>query len=205
MRVVAGCLIVSLSITMSHMRRLVGFYTSSSERCLMGESRHNQLCRIWSALLRRAGWHVHTEQNIPLLGGDTKRADLVAISPTGNTTVCDLQVTSTSDLTLPTAPTLQAAAQNKARLYSTTPGGSLPDAQRFLPLIHITDRPWMHERTFQSLHEVCHQGALSSCAADSPHWGPHFASHRHLAAAELGHCLATLNCQMHASCGVLLV
>ena len=33
----------------------------------------------------RAGWHVQTEQNIPLLGGDTKRADLVAISPTGVT------------------------------------------------------------------------------------------------------------------------
>ena len=26
----------------------------------------NQLCRAWTLFLRRAGWHVHTEQNILL-------------------------------------------------------------------------------------------------------------------------------------------
>ena len=166
--------------------------------------RHNQLCRTWTQLLRRAGWRVQTEQNIPLLGGDTKRADLVAVSPTGVATVCDLQVTSTGDLTLPTAPTLQTAAQNKARLYSTTPGGPLPDARRFIPLIHSADRCWLHETTLRFLHELCLQSASSTCPPESPHWGPHFSSARHLMAAELGHCLATANCQMHAVCGVLL-
>ena len=125
-------------------------------------------------------------------------------APTGVTTVCDLQVTSTGDFALTTDPTLQTAAQTKARLYSTTPGGPLPDARRFIPLIHSADRCWLHETTLRFLHELCLQSAASTCPCDSPHWGPHFSSARHLMAAELGHCLAVANCQMHAVCGVLL-
>ena len=48
------------------------------------------------------------------------------------------------------------------------------------------------------------QSAASTCPPDTPHWGPHFSSARHLMAAELGHCLALTNCQMHVVCGVLL-
>ena len=157
----------------------LGSHSHHVHHCAHGPRlrRHNQLCRTWTLLLRRAGWHVQTEQNIPLLGGDAKRADLVAVSPTGVTTVCDLQVTSTVDHSLPTAPSLQTAAQNKARLYSTTPGGPLPDARCFVPLIHSADRPWLHESTLRFLHTLCLQTAATTCPADPPLGPPlHFSA-----------------------------
>ena len=166
--------------------------------------RHNQLCRTWTMLLCRAGWHVQRQQSVPLAGGDTKKVDLVVVSFAGLTTVCDLQVTAAADHSLAAGPTLQAAAQNKARLYHTTPNGSLPDGRKFTALIHSADSPWMHERTLRFFHAVCRQSALAACPADYPHWGSHFASHRNLAAAELGHCLALSTCQMHSACGTLL-
>ena len=106
----------------------LGSHSHHVHHCAHGPRlrRHNQLCRTWTLLLRRAGWHVQTEQNIPLLGGDTKRADLVAVSSTGVTTVCDLQVTSTSDHSLPTAPLFRLLLRIRRASYSTTPSPRCP-------------------------------------------------------------------------------
>ena len=184
----------------------LGLHSHHAYHCAFGPRmhRHNQLCRPGAPLLWRAGWHLQIEQNIPLLDDNTKRADLAAVSPTRLTTVCDLQVTATSDYTLSAGPTLEAAAQNKARLYHTTLTGNLLGGRRFMPLIHSAGTPWMHDRTLQFLHELCRHTAMSTCPADSPTWGPHFALQRNQAASDIGYCLAFATSQMHAACGTLL-
>ena len=87
--------------------------------------RHNQLCRTWALLLRKAGWHVQTEENIPLIDDNTKRADLVAVSPTGLTTVCAPQVTATSDHT-PLSLSLSLRVPLFRLLLTTRPACIIP-------------------------------------------------------------------------------
>eukprot|EP00971_Amphidinium_carterae_P295636 5871337-Amphidinium_carterae.1 len=86
-----------------------------------------------------AGWHVSVEQSVtlPASGASaTKRADLIAMSPGGNTYALDVVVTQGSMTTMSHAD-LATAEADKCRQYKVAHvGDALPGGEKFYPLVH---------------------------------------------------------------------
>ena len=72
-----------------------GHYSDHVFACAQepGMRRHNRLRDVWIELCRRAGWHTDAEQLVYIAQRETKRADLVTLSPDGQRLACDVMVT----------------------------------------------------------------------------------------------------------------
>eukprot|EP00971_Amphidinium_carterae_P001213 23986-Amphidinium_carterae.1 len=112
-----------------------------SSACAKGpvRYRHDSLKHTWAKLIRLAGWHVTVEQlvTLPAAGATTtKRADLIAISPGGNSCALDVMVTQGS-MTSMSHTDLATAEADKCRQYKiATSGDALPGGEKFYPLVH---------------------------------------------------------------------
>eukprot|EP00971_Amphidinium_carterae_P081067 1603964-Amphidinium_carterae.1 len=76
--------------------------------------RHDSLKHTWAKLIRLAGWHATVEQSVTLPAASattTKHADLIAISPGGNSYALDVMVTQGSMASLSHADLASAEAE----------------------------------------------------------------------------------------------
>ena len=184
----------------------LGSHSTHACTCAQGPSirRHNRLRDQWVTLCRRAGWHTTAEQTVRTGETDTKRADLVALTPEGLRLAADVMITAPPVASAPHGDHLHRSELAKATAYHTTPWSRLPDGCTLVPLVHDGLVPWLAPSALRFLHRLAATVARQS-APDAPSaWGAHFHAVTVSLAAPLLHTACTASWQLHAACGELL-
>ena len=122
----------------------LGASSAHALKCAYGPRmhRHDELHNQWATLLKEAGWHTRLEQHVILSSG-TRRADVCATSPSGETVVLDVTCTTHPDFGQPIAAHLRATAATKAAQYGVAPSSRLPGGATMIPLVHAASVPFL--------------------------------------------------------------
>ena len=114
----------------------LGAHSGHACTCAKGPSlrRHNRIREAWIKQCRQAGWHTDPEQDIHTHDADTKRADLVALTPEGTRVAADVMVTATpTPKEIPTVSTLCEVKVPRFHATMLTPGRPLLGAPPLCP------------------------------------------------------------------------
>ena len=181
----------------------LGCYNDHVFACAQGPGmrRHNRLRDVWIQLCRRAGWRTDAEQLVYIAQGETKRADLVTLTPDDQRIACDVMVTAAPDPWQAHGPHLDVSAAAKATRYNCAAGGFTSDRAQFFPLIHDAHNHWISPHALRLLHRLTTAQARQTAPAAPTAWGIHFQHATADAAAMLIHEAVTSAWRMHAACG----
>ena len=179
----------------------LGTHSAHACTCAQGPSlrRHNRLRDEWIKLCRQAGWHTDPEQIIRTREDDTKRADLVALTPEGARLAADVMVRGTH-----TGIILLAAKTQRHPAIMRMPGPAHQRAQLLSPLVHDALNHWLSQSALRLLYRLTVAGARRSAPEAPKSWGHHF----HHVSMSLATSLLHISCvsawHLHAACGDLL-
>ena len=184
----------------------LGTYSDHCFTCAQGPGlrRHNRMRDAWIRLCRNAGWHTDSKQLVTIGPDESKRADLVTLSPDGQRIACDVMVTASPTPWDSREQHLLVSAAAKATRYNTIPGGVTYDRAQLVPLIHDAHNHWMSPGALRLLHRLVLAQAKHTMVTSAQAWP----GHHHLVSLDSASALmreaVIAAWSMHAACGRLL-
>ena len=178
----------------------LGMHSAHACTCAQGPGlrRHNRLRDTWISLCRQAGWHTDPEQDIHTREAETKRADLVSLTPDGTRMAADVMVTATPTPWESHGDHLLRSENAKASRYHASAWTATPEGTTIVPLIHDALNHWLAPSALRFLHRLAIATAHRSAPRRPDGLGcplpPDLCEHGHLLASH------QLRRRMAASC-----